>query len=119
MASSAVSTLPSSGALGDLELEPGGIEIGLGENAFDHVDEIGAAELQRRDIDRDREARPGLAVEAGAAQHLLAKLDDQSAVLRDRNEFGGRNLAAFGMSPAAKRLDADHDFSPLSLTIGW
>ena len=97
-------------ALGDLELEPGGIKIGLGQNAFDHVDEIGAAELQRRDVDRDREARPGLAVEAGAAQHLLAELDDQPAVLGNRNEFGGRNLAAFGMRPTAERLDAHHHF---------
>ena len=81
-------------ALGDFEFEPGRVEIGFGENALHHVDEIGAAELQRRDVDRDRDARPGLAVEAGAAQHPFAERDDEPAVLGDRDEFGRRNLAA-------------------------
>ena len=67
-----------------------------------------AAELQRRDVDRDGDARPGLAVEAGAAQHLLAERNDQPAVLGDRNEFDRRDLAAVGMGPAAQRFHA-HD----------
>ena len=75
-------------AFGDFELEPGRIEAGFGEDALDHVDEVGAAELQRRDVDRDGDARPRLAVEAGAAQHPFAERDDQPAVLGDRNELG-------------------------------
>ena len=96
-------------ALGELELEPVGVEIGLLEDALDHVDEVGAAELQRRDVDGDGQARPALAVEAGAPQHPLAELDDEAGVLGDRNEIRRRDLAGGRMVPARQRLDADHD----------
>ena len=89
-------------AFGELELEPRRVEFGLGQDALDHVDEIGAAELQRRDVDRDGEARPGLAVEAGAAQHPGAELDDQAAMLGDGDEFDRRDFAARRMRPAAR-----------------
>ena len=61
----------------DAPLSGPGIESGLGEDSFHHVDEVGAAELQRRDVDRDGDARPGITVDAGAAQHPLAEVDDQ------------------------------------------
>ena len=60
-------------AFGQLELEPRRIEIGFLQDALDHVDEIDAAELQRRDVDRDGQVRPGLAVDAGAAQHPVRR----------------------------------------------
>ena len=65
-------------AFGDFELEPRRVEPGFGEDAFDHVDKVGAAELQRRNVDGDDDVRPGLAVDAGAAQHPFAEVDDQS-----------------------------------------
>ena len=85
-----------------------GVELGLLEDALDHVDEVGAAELQRRDVDGDGQARPVAAVEAGAAQHPLAELDDEAGVLGDRNELRRRDLADGRMGPARQRLDADH-----------
>ena len=98
-------------ALGELKLEPVGVEIGLGEDALDHLDEVGAAELQRRDVHRDGQVRPGPAVEAGAAQHPFAQIDDQAGVLGDRNELRRRDLADCRMVPARQRLDADDLFA--------
>ena len=71
-------------AFGQFEFEPSRIELRLGQDALDHLDEIDAAELQRRDVDRDSQFRPSLAVDAGAAQHPVAEIDDQAAVLGDR-----------------------------------
>ncbi len=98
-------------AFGDLEFEPGRIEAGFGEDPLHDVDEVGAAELQRRDIDGNKDAGPGLGVEAGAAQHQFAERDDQAAVLGDRDELGRRDLAALRMGPAAKRFDAENGFA--------
>ena len=98
-------------ALGQLELQPVGVEIGLGQDALDHLDEVGAAELQRRDVDGDGQARPGAAVEAGAAQHPFAQIDDQAGMLGDRNELRRRDLADGRMVPARQRLDADDLFA--------
>src|SRR6202034_3703075 len=74
-------------AFGEFEFEPVGREVGLGKDALDHFDEVGAAELQRRDVDGDGEAGPGAAVEARALEHPLAKLDDQAGMLGNRNEL--------------------------------
>ena len=113
IAASAVSTLPSSTLSVSSSSSRAGSKFGFGQDALDHVDEIGAAELQRRNVDRDGQARPGLAVEAGAAQHPVAELDDQAGMLGDRDEFGRRDLAAGRMGPAAERLDADHGLAAL------
>src|SRR5205807_9396633 len=82
------------GAFRDLELETAGVESGLGQNALDHVYEIDATKLQGRDVHRNRDSRPGFAIQAGATQHQLTERDDQTAVLGDRNELAGRDLAA-------------------------
>ena len=95
-------------AFRELELEPAGVEIGFLEDALDHVDEIRTAELQRRNIDRDRQARPVAAIEAGAAQHPFAELDDEAGIFGDRNKDRRRNDARGRMRPARQRLDADH-----------
>src|SRR6185437_8635411 len=95
-------------ALGQFQLKTGGVEISLPEDALDHVDEVGAAELQRRYVDRDHQIRPVAAVEAGPSQHPLAQLPDQTGMLGNRNELRRRNLAELRMGPARQRLDADH-----------
>ena len=93
--------------LGELELEPLRIEAGFRQNPLDHADEIEPAELQRRDVDRNRDPRPCHAVEAGPPQHLGAELDDEPGMLGDRDEFGRRDEAARRVRPARQRLDAD------------
>src|SRR5262249_39669063 len=75
--------VPEQCALRDLQFKPSGFEIGFGENAFDHVDKVGTAELQCRDVDGDCQVRPSLAVEAGAPQYLFTEGYDQPAVLRN------------------------------------
>jgi hypothetical protein len=70
----------------DNSAEPARVEIGLLEDVFDQVDEIRAAELQRRNVDCDRQARPVAAVETGATQHPFAELDDEPGILGDGNE---------------------------------
>src|SRR5262249_6863934 len=77
------------------------------QDSLDDLDEIDAAELQRRDVDGHHQIRPRLAIDAGATQHPVAEIDDQSAVLRDSNELARRDLAAGWMLPTAERLDAD------------
>ena len=113
MPASAVSTLPSSTlSVSSSSSRAGSNSVSLKVRSH-HVDEIGAAELQRRHVDRDGQARPGLAVEAGAAQHPGAELDDQAAVLGDGDEFARRNFAAGRVRPAAERFDADHGLAAL------
>src|SRR6185437_2325353 len=89
-------------AFRQFKLEPRRIEFGFGERAFDGAAEVGAAELQWRDVDRDRQPRPGLAVNAGAAQHPGAELDDQSGMFGGGDEFAWRDFAARRMRPAAE-----------------
>ena len=50
--------------------------------------------------------RRGLA--AGLAEHPLADLDDQPALLGDRDEAGGGDRAELRVLPAQQRLDAEH-----------
>ena len=95
------------GAFGDFELKTVRVEAGLRQDALHDVDEISAAELQRGDVDRDRDPRPRLAVETGAAQHPFAEVDDQARVLGDGDELSGRNLAADRVRPAAERFHRD------------
>ena len=52
--------------------------------------------------------RPGRRLGAGGSQHPFAEFVDQAGVFRDRDEFGGRDHAAFGMAPAQQRLAAGH-----------
>ena len=108
IATSALSTLPSSVLSVISSSSRGGIEFGLGQDALDAVDEIGPAELQRRDVHRHGDAGPGLAVGAGAAQHPFAEFDDQAGMLGDRDELRGLDVAALGMGPARQRLDAEN-----------
>ena len=64
-------------------------------------------ELHGRDVDGDPDVvRPGGRLGAGGPQHPFAELVDQAGILGHRNEFGGRDHAAFGMAPAQQRLAA-------------
>src|SRR6516165_10236326 len=94
-------------AFGEFEFEPVGRKAGLAENALDRVNEIRPPELQRRNIDRDRQSRLVAPVEAGAAQDVFAKLDDKARVFGDRNKTPRRDFACTGWTPARQRFDAD------------
>ena len=94
--------------LGEFEFEPFRVESGFRQYSLDHVDEVEPAELQRRNVDRNRDPRPRQAVDAGPPQHLGAEFDNEAGVLGDRDEFGRRDEAAGRMQPARQRLDADH-----------
>ena len=64
-------------------------------------------ELHRRDVDREPDVvGPCRGLRAGRRQHPFAELVDQAGLFGDRNEFGGRDHAAFGMPPAHQRLAA-------------
>jgi hypothetical protein len=95
------------GAFGELEFEPVGLEAGLAENALDRLDEIRSPELQRRHIDRDRQARPIAPVEAGPAQDVFAKLDNKAGMFGDRDKASRRDFALHRMDPSRQRLHAD------------
>ena len=50
-------------------------------------------------------ARPFGGLRAGGPHHPLADLEDQPALLGDRDELAGRNIAALRMAPAHERLE--------------
>ena len=72
------------------------------------LDQIAVHELRRRQVDRDLQRLwPGCRFPAGLAQNPFAHLDDQAALLGERNEIAGRHEAADRMDPARQRLEAD------------
>ena len=99
-------------ALGDLELELRGRQARVVERARDLAEPAGAAELVRRDVDRhpQRAAEDPLDrrdVATRLAQDPAAELDDHAAVLGDRDEAVGWDLAELRVRPPGQRLDAD------------
>jgi hypothetical protein len=77
-------------------------------NAFD---QIGFAEIARRNVDRQVERGtgplpPGKLVEGGV-QDPLGRLTRQRRSLDDGNELGGRDVAEGRMTPAQQRFDTD------------
>ena len=92
-------------ALGDLQLEPAGLQAGLAEHVENLLREERRAELHRRDVDRDASNRPAFAGAAGLAQHPIADRVDQPGLLGDRDEDAGRRRrrASDGSSAAAPR----------------
>ena len=92
---------------GDFELEPLWRQAGLFQRIHHHRQQIAAAKLQRRQIDRDADIiGPVRRVHAGAAQHQPAERIDQAGLFGDGDEFGRRDHAALGMRPAHQRLEA-------------
>ena len=105
--------------LGDFEFEPVRARPEAASAPAIRSASVGAFELDRRDVDREPDMRrPGRGLGAGGAQHPFAELVDQAGVLRDRDEFGRRDHAAFGMAPAQQRLAAGHLVAARS-TSGW
>ena len=99
-------------ALGELQVEVGGGQAGLGEGALDGGQQVGVVELAGRQVDAHRhpadallQPRPLLA--AGLAQHPRADRHDQAALLGDGDEPVGRHQAAVGLGPADQGLHAD------------
>src|SRR6266850_4023529 len=98
-------------ALGELELERARIEVVQAEGGGHRLDEAVAAELARRDVDRDAHRTSGRMPLRGALHRLhqgpVAELLDQLRLLGDRDEQRRRDEAALGMLPAHERLEAD------------
>ena len=63
-------------------------------------------------------ARPGFAVEAGAAQHPFAQRGDKAGILRTGMNSTGRMSPRSGCFQRAS-ASTPTIFSPLLLTIGW
>eukprot|EP01136_Pigoraptor_vietnamica_P033089 Opistho-1_new@95611 len=98
--------------LGQLELEPGRRQFGLGQHRRHAVDEVGLLELQRRHVHRHHHraalCTPQRGLAHRLAQHPVTQRDDEAALLRDRNELARRDVAEVGISPAQQRLGTDH-----------
>lgn len=78
--------------LRDFELQPSRRQARLRQRRDHDLHEVAAAELRRRQIDRDLDvARPFDGLCAGFAQHPLPQLGDEADVLGDRNEFRRRD----------------------------
>ena len=96
-------------ALGDFDLEALRIEAGLEQDRKDHGRNVAAPEIDRRQIDRDRQrVRPRRRFPAGFAQHPFVDRSDRAGFFRQRNEQRGRHHAPHRVSPAQQRLEAEN-----------
>ena len=59
-------------------------------------------------MQRDAAFLPLFYLTASGAHHPAAEFDDETAVLGDFDEAGGRNVAVFDVAPAQQRLHTDH-----------
>ncbi len=97
-------------AFGQLELEPGGIGSGVGEDLSHPRHEIGLAELRRADVDRDREVAgrgdlgPQRQLRAGGSENPVAQRHDEARFLGERDELCGGNDAMVRIEPPQQRL---------------
>src|SRR5690348_9329772 len=65
------------------------------------VGESGIVQLHRRHVHRDSErTRPCGSFGAGGAQYPFADVQDGTTLLRNGNEYGGRDITARGVLPA-------------------
>ena len=88
-------------------------QAGIFEDAQDVVDEIGVPDLRGRYIDRDfarhfTGVEPCFRLDGGLAQDPKSHVADQLRAFRNRNEFGGGNVAQRRVGPAHQRLVAHH-----------
>jgi len=87
-------------SFGDFELQPGRVKTGSRQRGGHLQRQRAAFELNGRHIDRQPDViRPCRGLGTGRRQHPLAELVYQAGVFRNRNEIGGRNHAALGMTP--------------------
>ncbi len=92
------------GALGDLDGQP--VPGAVAPAALDLPEDVGLVELARGHVDRHREAEP-VGGGPGGREHLLADLDDQAGLLRERQP-AGRRAQGVAVLPPGERLDTDH-----------
>ncbi|OIQ76602.1 hypothetical protein GALL_417180 [mine drainage metagenome] len=110
-------------ALGQLELEPGGVGAGRVDRAQHAVDETGVGELPRADVDREhalarrRPLAPRRNARAGGVEHPLAELDDQAGLLGHRDELTRREQAAHRVVPAQQGLGPDDGARAVELRL--
>ena len=96
-----------------LDLEAPGLESALPQRRLHRLDQGSPlAQLPVRHVDRDaqrRQARalPGATLEASGAQHPRADLDDETALLGERQEPAWTEQAPVRMLPAEEGLQAD------------
>src|SRR3979411_2059147 len=75
---------------------------------MDQMREIHIADLNTRQIYRDDQwFSPGRRFAASRPKHPLSDLRNDTALLRNRNEFDRRNISSRGMIPAQQSLEAD------------
>ena len=80
-------------------------KIGGGERLANQRRNIGAVELDRREVDRNGGiAGPAPAFQAGLVQDLIADFDDESHFFGNGNELRRGNHSAFLVRPSQQRL---------------
>src|SRR3981081_1167675 len=75
---------------------------------MDQMREVCVVDLHSRHIYRDDQwSSPGRRFAASPPKHPLSDLRNDTALLRNRNEFDRRNISSRGMIPAQQSLEAD------------
>ncbi len=94
-------------AFGDFKFQPRRRQAGFQQNLMHQLRQVAVLELHRRQVDGDAQRpRPGRRLAAGGAQNPFAELDDDAALLGQRDEGAGRDHALARMMPAHQRLEA-------------
>src|SRR4030088_1191745 len=75
---------------------------------MDQMREVCVVDLHSRHIYRGEQwSSPGRRFAASRPKHPLSDLRNDTALLRNRNEFDRRNISSRGMIPAQQSLEAD------------
>src|SRR4030081_1600923 len=75
---------------------------------MDQMSEICVVDLHGRHVYRDDQwLGPSRRFGAGGPKHPLSDLRNDTALFRNRNEFGRRNIPPRGMLPAQQSLEAN------------
>src|SRR4030088_3725229 len=75
---------------------------------MDQMREVGVVNFHSPHIYRDDKwSSPGRRFAASRPKHPLSDLRNDTALLRNRNEFDRRNISSRGMIPAQQSLEAD------------
>ena len=98
-------------ALGQFQLQGGGGNVGLLQDAPHQLWQLGLVELDGRQVDRHFQVReaclvPGLQLRNGILEDPFPDLQNLATVFGHRNEFGRGNGAQLGLLPAQQGFDA-------------
>jgi hypothetical protein len=94
-------------AFGDLKLQAPRIEAAFPQRRQDRRDQIGARELDRRNIDRNRtRARPLCRLPAFGLKHPFSNRGNDTGFFRDRDEFERGDGAPGQTVPAQQRFES-------------